>query len=256
VSSPEPVQAEKAVSYPQHGQSIKSVSSHSVPVPNSKVLNSFRSPTTLDASAESQNPNPGEGPVTPEHVTYAEDLSSGIQKVAEAAEALNLEPGTKERVMKSLMSAKRSAEGDVHPKQLKKGKKSSNGNVSAENIVRGKRKTPLKLVSARTTSSKKSKHSGRTKFGFQVGDGVSVRAEEFDGNKPGSYSKHQSGRHLGVIVGIWPNEKLVEVEYLDGSKFKHGFKKVQLEKPKPTALLILQVMMTESLRKGEDPMDK
>jgi hypothetical protein len=246
-SSPDTGQAEQNKSHPQHVQSIKSVSSHSIPVPNSTAPASFRPPTTLDVSAESQNPNPGEGPVIPEHVTYAEDLPSGLRKVAEAAQALNLEPGIKERVMQSLNSAKKSVEGEIRPKQLSKGKKVKDGNVSAKNIVLGKRKT---------TSSKKSKQSGSTKFGLQVGDGVSVRAEEFDGNKPGSYSKKNPGRHLGVVVGIDPVSKVVEVEYLDGSRFKHNVKKVQLEKPKTTALLILQVVMTECLRKGEDPMDK
>ncbi len=123
-----------------------------------------------------------------------------------------MEPGIiKERVIKSLMSVTKSAEGEVRPKQLRKGKKSKDGNVSAENTAPGTRRTPLKLVNARAASSKKSKQRGSTKFGFQVGDGVSVRAEEFDGNKPGSYSKQHPGRHLGVVVGIWPNESVVEV---------------------------------------------
>jgi hypothetical protein len=40
------------------------------------------------------------------------------------------------------------------------------------------------------------------------------------------------------------------------SRFKHGTKKLNLERPKTTALLILQVILTESLKKGDDPMDK
>ncbi len=112
-----------------------------MPVPNSTAPALFRPPTTLDASAESQNPNPGEGPVIPEHVTYVEDLPSGIRKITEATEALNLEPGIKEIVMKSLERARRNVEGDIRPKQLSKGKKVKDGNVSAENIVRGKRNT-------------------------------------------------------------------------------------------------------------------
>ena len=85
---------------------------------------------------------------------------------------------------------------------------------------------------------------------------MSVRAEEFDGKKPGSFSKANPGRHLGVVVGIDPENAEVEIEYLDGCKFKHKVKKVQMEKPKTTALLILQVILNECLRKGEDPMDK
>jgi hypothetical protein len=83
-----------------------------------------------------------------------------------------------------------------------------------------------------------------------------VDSEEFDGQRPGSFSKANPERQLGVVVNIWPEKKKVEIEYLDGSKFVHDFKRVRLEKPKMTALLILHVMVAESLRKAEDPMDK
>ncbi len=130
----------------------------------------------------------------------------------------------------------RRAEGEIAPKQMKKGKKVKDGNVAVQNIVQGKRV--------------------EVKFQFKVGDGVSVKAEEFDGKKPGSFSKDNPGRQLGVVVNIWPEKEKVEIEYLDGCKFVHDFKRVRLEKPKMTALLILQVMVAESLRKAEDPMDK
>jgi hypothetical protein len=99
----------------------------------------------------------------------------------------------------------------------------------------------------RVTSTKKSKLNCKaTKFGFQVGDGVSIRAEEFDGNKPGYYSGSNPGGHLGVVTKVWPNERVAEVEYLDWTRF---MKKLNLESPKTTALLILQVIMTESVKK-------
>jgi hypothetical protein len=239
----------------QHVQSIKSVSSHTIPVPNTTAPGSMRPPTTLDESAETQNPNQGEGPVIPEHVTYAGDLASGLQKLAEAAQALNLEPGIKDKVLKSISNARNKVEGVVQPKQLSKGKKHSKGDIDARNIVRGKR--TAQSTNGRSTTAKKSKRICKAmKFRFQVGDGVSVRAEEFDGNKPGSYSGSNPGLHLGVVTKIWPDENVAEVEYLDGTRFKHGMKKLNLERPKTTALLILQVILTESLKKGEDPMDK
>ncbi len=207
------------------------MSSHTIPVPNTTAPGTLRPPTTLDESAESQNPNQGEGPVIPEHATYAGDLT-------DAAQALNLEPGIKEKVLKSILIARNKVEGVVQPKQLSKGKKQSNGNVDARNILRGKRIT--QSTSGNSTSAKKSKQNCKAvKFRFQVGDGVSVRAEEFDGNKPGSYSRSNPGRHLGVVTKVWPVEKVAEVEYLDGTRFKHAVSKLNLERPKTTALLIL-----------------
>jgi hypothetical protein len=92
----------------------------------------MRPPTLLDVGAESQNPNQGEGPVIPEHSTYAGDFASGIQKLSESAQALNMAPGIKEKVLKSLTIAKRKAQGEIEPKQLKKGKKVKDGNVAEE----------------------------------------------------------------------------------------------------------------------------
>jgi hypothetical protein len=55
--------------HPSHVQSIKSMSSHTVPVPNTSAPQMMRPQTTLDASADSQNPDQGEGFVVPEHIT-------------------------------------------------------------------------------------------------------------------------------------------------------------------------------------------
>ena len=117
---------------------------------------------------------------------YADDLASGIRKLSEATQALNIAPGIKDKVLKSLAVAKRRAEGEIAPKQMKKGKKVKDGNVAVQNIVQGKRV--------------------EVKFQFKVGDGVSVKAEEFDGKKPGSFSKDNPGRQLGVVVNIWPEK--------------------------------------------------
>jgi predicted NodU family carbamoyl transferase len=49
--------------------SIKSVSSHTIPPPNTTAAKNFRPPTELDKSADSQSPSQGEGYVVPEHLS-------------------------------------------------------------------------------------------------------------------------------------------------------------------------------------------
>ena len=245
----------------QHVQSIKSMSSHTIPVPNTTAPASLRQPTALELSADSQNLNPGEGLVVPEHTTYEADLASGIQRLKADVASIISEPGIREKVMKVLDKAKRTVEGEIEPKQLSKGKK-QDGNVSTVNIVPGKRKKPpgpmktVNLASGEKSRNVKQGRARKSKFGFQVGDGISAKAELFDGNKPGSFSKDNPGRHLGVIKKTWPERKIVEVEWLDGSLNKCDAKDLRLERPKMTALLILQVMVTDAFRKEEDPLDK
>jgi hypothetical protein len=123
---------------PSHVQSIKSVSSHTIPIPNTTGPNLFRPPTQLDASAESQNPDQGEGLVVPEHTTYDSDLASGIAKLKEAAKAFVKEPGIRDKVIKAIEATKKLSGGVIEPNQLRKGKK-INGNVDVENILREKR---------------------------------------------------------------------------------------------------------------------
>jgi hypothetical protein len=54
---------------PSQVQSIKSMRSHSIPVPNTKAAKSMRPRTQLDASADAQLPSQGEGCVVPEHAS-------------------------------------------------------------------------------------------------------------------------------------------------------------------------------------------
>ena len=104
----------------------------------------------------------------------------------------------------------------------------------------------VNLASGERSRNVKQGRARKSKFGFQVGDGISAKAELFDGNKPGSFSKDNPGRHLGVIKKTWPERKIVEVEWLDGSLNKCDAKDLRLERPKMTALLILQVMVTDA----------
>ncbi len=58
------------------------------------------------------------------------------------------------------------------------------------------------------------------------------------------------------MTNLWREKKIVEVEYLDGSRFRHAFRQVRIEKPKTTAVLILQVLLAEGFKKEDDPLDK
>jgi hypothetical protein len=48
---------------------------------------------------------------------------------------------------------------------------------------------------------------------FQKGDGVSVSAKIFDGDKPGSFSRENPERQLGVIRRVWLDKDIVEIEW-------------------------------------------
>jgi hypothetical protein len=171
----------------------------------------------------------------PEHTTYDSDLASGIAKLTEAAKAFVKEPGIRDKVIKAIEATKKLSGGVIEPNQLSKGKK-KNGNVDVENILREKRVPEI--------------------CRFVVGDGVSVGSELFDGAKPGSFSKLHPERQYGVVTNLWREKKIVEVEYLDGSRFRHAFRQVRIEKPKTKALLILQVQKAEGFKKEDDPLDK
>ncbi len=93
------------------------------------------------------------------------------------------------------------------------------------------------------------------RFPFQVGDGVSVSAKIFDGSEPGSFSKENPERQLGIVVKLLPEKNIVEVEWLDGLVDRVDRKDLRIERPKATAAMILTVLL-ETFKKGEDPMDK
>ncbi len=106
----------------QHVQSIKSMSSHRIPPPHMTATQLFRPPTVLDTSADSQNPNQGEGDVVPKHKTYQDDLSSGIPELQAKAESSIAQPSIREKVLSTLEAARRTIDGEIDSKKLKKGK--------------------------------------------------------------------------------------------------------------------------------------
>ena len=85
--------------------SIKSVSSHTIPPPNTTAAKTFRPPTALDESADSQSPSQGEGYVVPEHLSYSSDLASGIANLKEKAATQIEDPGIRSKILNSLQRA-------------------------------------------------------------------------------------------------------------------------------------------------------
>ena len=177
----------------KHVLSIKSVSSHTIPPPNTTAAENFRPPTALDNSADSQSPSQGEGVVVPEHLSYSSDLASGIAKLKAKAETQIEDPGIRSKILNSLQSAEDNASNVVKKGLLKVGKK-RDGDVRAENIVQGKRqREDPPLDSARPL--KKPKQVNKVSlYAFNIGDIVSVSPKIFDGDKPGSYSKDNPER--------------------------------------------------------------
>ncbi len=85
-SDPDDAEHDGSSAKPKHVQSIKSVSAHTLPVPNTNAHLHMRPPTMLDESADTQSSSLGEGLVVPEHRSYSEDLASGILALKKKAE--------------------------------------------------------------------------------------------------------------------------------------------------------------------------
>jgi hypothetical protein len=98
---------------------------------------SFRPPTKLDESADTQSSDLGEGVVVAEHKAYKGDLEIGLAEMRKKMEAQVPGPGIRERVLKVLQGASEALAGVKQKGTLKVGKKSKY-NLSASNIVEGK----------------------------------------------------------------------------------------------------------------------
>jgi hypothetical protein len=122
----------------QHVQSIKSVSSQNLPLPNTRAHQAMRPPTTLDASADTQSSSLGEGPVVPEHNSYSEDLAEVILALKQKAESTINDPTIRRKVVDSITNLLDVSTNVVPRNQLKKGKQSKD-NVNIANVIEGKR---------------------------------------------------------------------------------------------------------------------
>jgi hypothetical protein len=245
---------------PKKVQSIKSMGSHKIPIPNKKAALSMRPPTKLDASADTQSPSQGEGGVIPEHVSYTEDLANGIKALKQKAETTISDPGIRAKVLKSIKNLEESNSHVVPRGQLKIGKKKANAEVDATNIVNGKRKrvqSETQVENPRPPKKKVKERFQRLRFGLKKGDAVSAAPEIFDGDVPGSFSKDNPKRQLGTIVRVWEGRKLAQVEWVEGgSKDLCRYDQLRIEKVKVDAAMMVTVMMMEALKRPKDPLDK
>ena len=241
--------------------STKSMTSHSIPPPNTTGIQRFRPPTDLDESAASQSPSQGEGSVVPEHLVYDSDLATGIANLRMRAANEIEDPGIRQRVMNSLNAAEDVA-AKVQVKGILKVGKKKNNNVDADNIMSGKRKrvndktpepdsTPKEVIEPKAGKVRKV-----NMFAFNNGDIVSVSPKIFDGDKPGSYSKDNSDGQYGVIIRVWKAKKICQVEWADGTKWVSDGQHFRLEKPKRNVAFIITCIMVEALKLGENPLDK
>jgi hypothetical protein len=247
------------VGQPQHVQSIKSISAHTVPPPNTTTK--FRAPTELDSSAETQTINSGEGVVVPEHIGYSSNLEVGISEMQERAKKEIVDPGIRQRGISSLHKARDMMSRVVEKGALKKGKQSSKRKVDVTNVIEGKRNRDAKKakfnIEVEKVPEKVKKKARKMKpFAFEAGDWISVDSKIFDGSTPGSYSKAHPERQIGEVERIWAAKNIVRVRWGGNSKSHHKAEQLQIEKRKVNAEMIVAILIGEVLKMEPDPNDK
>jgi hypothetical protein len=255
---------------PSHIQSIKSVSAHTIPPPNTTGTNNLRAHTVLDDAAETQSAKSGEGLVVPEHVKYSSDSQNGISMMKKRAELEIEDPGIRQKVMSSLEQAKDSMQKVITKGQLKKGKRIDRTNVNDVNVVSEKRSRKESLVSkgqskkakfdkdrGGTMSNKKMKRISNVNK-FKVGDTITASPKLFDGDVPGSYSFAHPELQIGSIMKTWKSKGVAQVKWLDGSKSYQKMEDLTLQKRKDVAayLVGVMIMMAAGPKKESDPNDK
>jgi hypothetical protein len=259
-SEPVNAQHDGSAKTPRHVQSIKSVSAHNIPVPNTTAHIHMRPPTLLDESANTQSSSLGEGLVLPEHQSYSEDLASGILALKNKSETTISDPGIRKRVIDSITNLQDVSARVVEKGQLKKGKR-VHFKIDIANIVQGKRKRgePEQEASEEVEALPKRKvktKQAKTKAGLKPGDAISVTPQLFDGDKPGSYSKDNPKRQFGTVVKVFARKRIAQIEWIDGSKHMVKIEDLRVEKLKIDAALMVTIMMVDALKASEDPLDK
>ncbi len=217
VGQDERVAPEARPSKPTHVESTKSMSDHATPPPNTTGTTNFRGPTTLDASAESQATNSGEGLVFAEHKEYESNLQQGIMRMQKQAESEISDPGLRQRVISSLHQARQSLARVVVKEVLKKGKSSTKNKVNEANMIEGKRDRSAKkvqIVEREPATEKKVKKN--KSYQFNVGDTISADPKLFDGVEPGSFSNDNPELQIGEIVKVWQGKGIAQIKWLDG----------------------------------------
>jgi hypothetical protein len=250
---------------PSHVQSIKSVSSHTIPVPNSTGTQHFHTPTRLDESAEGQSTNLGKGLVVPEHKEYDGDLQNSIRALKQRALDEIADPGIRQKVMSSLKKADDFIMRVAEKGWLKVGKKIDKTNVNRANIIEEKRRRgntisveeKAQVKRADDGEKPKSEKKKLKKSPYQVGDTISADPKLFD-SSPGSFSRENLERqiHVGEIIKVWQAQRIIQIKWLDKSKSYLRFGEVRVEKKKDVAAYMVLIMAACMMRREADPNDK
>ncbi len=243
---------------PKHVQSTKSVSAHSIPIPNITAHLGIRPPTRLDDSAATQSPSQGEGVIVPEHLGYIDDLASGILALKEKAQSTISDPGIRRKVIDSITDLQDVLARVVERGQLKRGKR-THAKVDKANIVQGKRKRVSfedATIDETPPKRKVKERAFKAKAGLKPGDAISVAHEIFDGNKSGSYSKEHPERQFGTVLKVWARKQIAQIEWLDGSKNMVKYNDLRVEKVKADAAFMVTIMMVDALKSSKDSLDK
>jgi hypothetical protein len=159
------------------------------------------------------------------------------------------EPDIREKVLQGLRKASSAIGREVSKGELKIGKRSSKTEVKKGNIISGKRKRGSKKLSAVESKKGKvntSKLSSKDVMCASAGDLVSCSPTLFDGEIPGSWSKENPQRCLGVVTKRWKQGKLLQVRWRGGdelSKVLHT--DIRVERKKSNASAILAVLLVE-----------
>jgi hypothetical protein len=188
--------------------------------------------------------------IVPEHLSYSDDLASGILALKEKAQSTISDPGIRRKVIDSITNLQDVLARVVERGQLKRGK-STHAKVDIANIVQGKRKR-LQCddeVNVEASPKRKVKEKvAKTKTGLKPGDAISVAPEMFDGNEPGSYSNDHPERQFGTVLRVWARKQIAQIEWLDGSKNMIKINDLRMERVKVDAAFLVTIMMVEALK--------
>ena len=245
--------------HPSHIQSVKSISSHTLPVPNTLDSSHLHPAKRIEESAASQSLGQGEGLISSEHHGYDSDLQAGLANLRQRVEKEVVDPGIRKRVLESLTKANDAVSHVVQRGQLKAGK-GDKSNVNTVNVIAGKRKrNKLEIevgASIQTKEHEKKKVNKPGDNELKPGDAVSAASKIFDGREPGSFSKANPERQKGIIVKIFKKQRIAQVEWLDGSRDLVKWRDLRIERLKADAAFFVTLMVTEALKPSRDSIDK
>ena len=267
---------------PKAVHSVKSMRAHNIPSVLGDLPNQIRPPTTLDASADTQSPDPGEGEYIPEHRVYStkDQLTADILELKTKVEKGVSEPAIRAKIVAELVKAANATGGVIEKGELKRGKGKVGTkkarldqeiNIDEVNVIHGKRvRRAVKGSESQTgavignkkqsTNVKHNKGCSTKKISraaIAIGDLVSAPSSLFDGEIPGSYSKNNPDRCWGVVTKVLKRGALLQVTWTkDNVKFEVLAADVRVEKKKLTCSAILSVLITEGKVVAYESADK